>query len=704
LGPVNTAGQYFFQASYSGDTNNNAVTTTCGVAGETATVTPVTPAIVTTATTAALGGNISDSAVLSGGFNPGGTITFRAFTTAGCTGPAAFTSAAVIVNGDGTYVSGPLGPVNAAASYFFVASYTGDTNNNAVTTACGALGETATVSPSTPAITTTASGTVALGGTISDSAILSGGFNPTGTITFTVFGPNNSSCTGAPAFPAKTVTAAGDGTYASGTFTPTAPGTYRFVVTYSGDTNNAAATSACGAAGESVVVGQVTPAITTTASGPVAVGGSISDTGVLSGGVAPTGTVTFAAFLSAGCTGVPVFTSAAIPVSGNGTYHSGNLGPVTVAGSYQFVVTYSGDANNASVVSACGASGETAVVVAPVIAVTKAAAPPSLPAPGGTFTFTVQVSNPSTSDPIIIKTLVDNIYGDLFTRAGSTCGVLKDTTLAPGASSPTCSFPGVFMGSAGASQTDTVTVTGVDVNGLPASAMAMATVTLTPPPLIALTKTASPASLPVPGGTFTFTTQVSNPSTTTPVTITKLVDNVYGDLATRAGSTCGALIGTVLAPGGKSAPCSFPGSFTGAAGASQTDTITVTGMSNGATVTATAQATVTLTPVSKPNALVSPITLHVPAACVTKPFKVYVTGASIAGVVYYLDGKRIATVSKRDSAGHFSVTVRPAALTKGKTHHLTAVVKPVAHAGQPVRTVRRTFAVCGAPTVPRFTG
>jgi hypothetical protein len=358
------------------------------------------------------------------------------------------------------------------------------------------------------------------------------------------------------------------------------------------------------------------------------------------------------------------------------------------------------------VTSACGAPGEAAVANAaplPQIAVTKAAAPPSLPEPGGTFTFTVQVSNPSVTTPVTITNLVDNIYGDLSTRAGSTCGALIGTVLAPGATSPSCSFTGPFTGKAGDKQTDTVTVTGVN-NGTTVTATAMATVTLTPVgPQIAVTKVASPVSLAAPGGTFTFTVQVSNPSTLEPVTITKLVDNIYGDLSTRAGSTCGALIGTVLAPGGKSAPCSFPGPFSGAAGAKQTDTVTVTGVNNGTTVTATAQATVTLTPANK-SAVVSPVTLHVPASCVTKPFKTYVTGSSIAKVVYYLDGKRIATVSKRDSAGHLSVTVRPAALTKGKTHHLTAVVEPVAHSGQPVRTVRRTFAVCGAPTVPRFTG
>lgn len=89
-------------------------------------------------------------------------------------------------------------------------------------------------------------------------------------------------------------------------------------------------------------------------------------------------------------------------------------------------------------------------------------------------------------------------------------------------------------------------------------------------PPVAVTKTATPASLPAPGGTFTFGVVVTNGSTV-PVTITALADDVYGDLATRPGSNCGALIGTTLAAGASSSPCTFPGAFTGSPGASQTD-------------------------------------------------------------------------------------------------------------------------------------
>ena len=104
-----------------------------------------------------------------------------------------------------------------------------------------------------PTLTTQASPAVTLGAAISDTATLSGGLAPTGTITFTLFGPNNATCTGAAIF-TSTVPVSGNGTYPSASFTPTLPGTYRWIANYSGDANNAATANACNAANESVIV------------------------------------------------------------------------------------------------------------------------------------------------------------------------------------------------------------------------------------------------------------------------------------------------------------------------------------------------------------------------------------------------------------------------------------------------------------------
>jgi hypothetical protein len=114
------------------------------------------------------------------------------------------------------------------------------------------------------ALTTRASGPIAIGQPIGDTATLTGAFNPTGTITFTLFGPDNVECAGPPIFTSTNpVTTNGD--YASALFTPTLVGTYRWVAHYSGDLNNGpAGPTSCNDALEAVLVSQVTTTTSTT--------------------------------------------------------------------------------------------------------------------------------------------------------------------------------------------------------------------------------------------------------------------------------------------------------------------------------------------------------------------------------------------------------------------------------------------------------
>ena len=117
-----------------------------------------------------------------------------------------------------------------------------------------------------------------------------------------------------------------------------------------------------------------------------------------------------------------------------------------------------------------------------------------------------------------------------------------------------------------------------------------------PVPSITVDKSASPTSRPAPGGNFTFSVTVTNTSTES-VTLTSLVDNVYGDLNGKGNCATG---GTIAA--GASFSCSFVGSFTGNAGASETDTVSATVTdANGATASASGSATVTITPAPAPT-------------------------------------------------------------------------------------------------------
>ena len=105
----------------------------------------------------------------------------------------------------------------------------------------------------TPTLTTSAS-SATLGSAISDTATLSGGQAPTGTLIFRAYGPGDSTCAGEPAFTSAPVTVTGAGSYGSGDFTPTQGGTYRWIATYSGDTNNNGTAGACNAANETSTV------------------------------------------------------------------------------------------------------------------------------------------------------------------------------------------------------------------------------------------------------------------------------------------------------------------------------------------------------------------------------------------------------------------------------------------------------------------
>jgi hypothetical protein len=117
------------------------------------------------------------------------------------------------------------------------------------------------VSKAAPTLTTMASAATTLGSSVSDTASLSGGDEPGGTITFDLYGPADATCSGTPAATA-TVPVSGNGSYSSGPLTPSVAGRYRFRASYSGDDNNPAVRAGpCLTRSEMVVVG---PAVAAT--------------------------------------------------------------------------------------------------------------------------------------------------------------------------------------------------------------------------------------------------------------------------------------------------------------------------------------------------------------------------------------------------------------------------------------------------------
>ncbi len=227
-------------------------------------------------------------------------------------------------------VFSPNAFVTAAGRYCWRATFSGDSNNQIPGSTDSTTGECFTVNPVTPSLSTTASGTIFLGGTVSDSATISGlatqprtppmslsntaGAAAGGTITFKLYGPNN--CTTL-AYTSAAVTVSGNGTYGTPNpqFTPTAPGTYHWVAEYSGNLPNNNATNhntTCNQTAEDVVVNTVPARMTTeqkwypndTANISASAGGNLA------------GTVTFTLYPGAGCTGTPLIPATNVAVAG----------------------------------------------------------------------------------------------------------------------------------------------------------------------------------------------------------------------------------------------------------------------------------------------------------------------------------------------------------------------------------------------------
>ncbi len=216
--------------------------TMCSVSPTLAT-TPSSTAI-TLGTTAP---TLTDSATLSGGYYETGTIIFTLYL-----GSTKVDTESVPVSGNGSY-STPTGYTmpttgTVTGTYQWDARYCGDTNNHSVGDN-NASNEQVVVSPASPSLSTTPSPTtVTLSNTspppLNDSADLTGGYSPNGTITFTLTYNSVVVYT-------DHVTVSGNGTYTTsqgdhpGGYslpnTGTVVGVYKWAASYGGGPNNSTA-------------------------------------------------------------------------------------------------------------------------------------------------------------------------------------------------------------------------------------------------------------------------------------------------------------------------------------------------------------------------------------------------------------------------------------------------------------------------------
>ena len=238
-------GTDYWVATYNGDSNNSTVTS--GTADEPVTVTPAAATHLTVSAPASVtaGSPSSVTVTAEDQFNHLATAyrgTVHFITTDAGSG--------VVLPADYTFTSADNGAhtftnlvtlVTAGPQTVTVT----DTTTSSVTGTSGTI----TVTAATPTIATAQQpATATVGSSIGDEATVTGGDNPTGTVTFDLY--NNPNGTGTPLFTDTEPLSGGAATSAG--YTATATGTVYWVATYSGDSNNSMVTS--GPALEPVVI------------------------------------------------------------------------------------------------------------------------------------------------------------------------------------------------------------------------------------------------------------------------------------------------------------------------------------------------------------------------------------------------------------------------------------------------------------------
>jgi uncharacterized protein YfaP (DUF2135 family) len=348
-------GAYRWTVEYAGDGNNAVVSLGCNAANQSSAVSKASPTLTGSASAAVVGKAIHDEVSLTGGFSPGGEVSFSVFapTDTTCATPLATSTVAI----QSAHATSADFTSPQAGGFRWTASYPGDTNNEAVSLGCNAANQTSTVSKASPTLTGVATTAVTVGQTITDTATLAAGFSPSGNLLFRAYGPSDATCATTPQYE-TTVAASGNGPYSPAGFAP-APGAYRWTVKYAGDANNEAFSLGCNAANQSSAVSKATPALTGSASAAV-VGKAIHDEVSLTGGFTPTGEVTFSVYApSDTLCATPLETSSALIQSAHAT-SADFTSPQ--AGGFRWTASYPGDANNEAVSLGCNAANQTSAV------------------------------------------------------------------------------------------------------------------------------------------------------------------------------------------------------------------------------------------------------------------------------------------------------------------------------------------------------
>ena len=290
---LSTAGLYYWKAAYNGDSANAPSASTCGPNGEIETV--KSPAAATTKTTTSLSGGgktgtsisvptgtpVTDQGTLSGtnASTATGTVTYTVYSNTTCKTAVGPSTTQPITTPGKLPASNPV-TLNTPGTYYWQASYSGDSANAKSTSPCGATGEVETVTSPTVKVKPTKlktsllgkgifggglcwwlgdSITVFAGAQVTDSATLSGPNASTagGTVTYTVYSlVKTKKCHHHEQWEAVAsggTVNVGDGSVPNSNPVTLPVGTYEWQASYSGDSLNAPSKSPFGSETETVI-------------------------------------------------------------------------------------------------------------------------------------------------------------------------------------------------------------------------------------------------------------------------------------------------------------------------------------------------------------------------------------------------------------------------------------------------------------------
>ena len=370
-------GTYQWNATYSGDGNNNPVSEN-NDASERVTVNPGSSATATVvkdhnggtvdvANPAALGSKVHDTATVTASpFTATGTVTYHLYSGLVCNGNSEIGSAEQVTLSGGNVPDSSETAALAAGSYSYQAVYSGDGNYTGSTGACEpfkiaqAGSATATVVKDHNGGTVDVANPAALGSKVHDTATVTASpFTATGTVTYHLYSGlvcNGNSEIGS----AEQVTLSGGNVPDSSETAALAAGSYSYQAVYSGDGNYTGSTGAC----EPFKIAQAGSATATVVkdhnggtvdvANPAALGSKVHDTATVTASpFTATGTVTYHLYSGLVCNGNSEIGSAEQVTLSGGNVPDSSETAALAAGSYSYQAVYSGDGNYTGSTGAC---------------------------------------------------------------------------------------------------------------------------------------------------------------------------------------------------------------------------------------------------------------------------------------------------------------------------------------------------------------